>query len=116
MHGRKEAAVREAVEFVEGCRSGEAKVEGIVADISSLRGMNELCDEVLARTDRLDCLLNNAGERRRAARGLRVIAAEGLDCRLVSLLVCLFFDGCECQYAAQPGESKRLLVVPRAHL
>lgn len=65
--------MREAVEFVEGCRSGEAKVEGIVADISSLRGMNELCDEVLARTDRLDCLLNNAGERRRATRGLRVI-------------------------------------------
>lgn len=73
VHGRKEAAVREAVEFVEGCRSGEAKVEGIVADISSLQGMNDLCDEVLARTDRLDCLLNNAGEGRRAARDLRVI-------------------------------------------
>lgn len=54
--------MRETVEFVEECRSGEAKVEGIVADISSLRGMNELCDEVLARTDRLDCLLNNAGD------------------------------------------------------
>lgn len=39
-------------------------MEGIVADLSSLRGANHLCDEVLRRTDRLDCLLNNAGKRR----------------------------------------------------
>ncbi|CAB1102355.1 unnamed protein product [Ectocarpus sp. CCAP 1310/34] len=58
VHGRREAAVREAVEHVGG---GKGKVEGIVADLSSLRGANHLCDEVLRRTDRLDCLLNNAG-------------------------------------------------------
>lgn len=62
VHGRREAAVREAVEHVGG--GGKGKVEGIVADLSSLRGMNDLCDEVLRRTDRLDCLLNNAGKGR----------------------------------------------------
>lgn len=54
--------MREAIEFVQGHGGGGAKVEGIVADVSSIRGMNELCDEVLARVDRLDCLVNNAGE------------------------------------------------------
>lgn len=62
VHGRREATVREAIDFVKGHGGDDAKVEGIVADVSSLRGMNELCDEVLARTDRLDCLVNNAGE------------------------------------------------------
>lgn len=62
VHGRRETAVNEAVEFVKGNGKGQ-RVEGVVADLSSLRGMNHLCDEVLARTDRLDCLLNNAGER-----------------------------------------------------
>eukprot|EP00903_Cladosiphon_okamuranus_P011123 g10499.t1 len=60
VHGRREAAVQEAVEFVKG-KGNDQQVEGVVADLSSLRGMNHLCDEVLARTDRLDCLLNNAG-------------------------------------------------------
>lgn len=64
VHGRREAAVKEAVEYVKGKGNGQQRVEGVVADLSSLRGMNHLCDEVLARTDRLDCLLNNAGERR----------------------------------------------------
>jgi len=62
VHGRRETAVREAVEFVKGCGKGQ-RVEGVVADVSSLHGMNHLCDEVLARTDRLDCLINNAGEK-----------------------------------------------------
>lgn len=61
VHGRRESTVREAIDFVKGQGNGEAKVEGIVADVSSLRGMNQLCDDVLARTDRLDCLVNNAG-------------------------------------------------------
>ncbi|CAN0222547.1 unnamed protein product [Ascophyllum nodosum] len=61
VHGRREASVRDAVEFVKSKGSGVSKVEGFVADVSSLRGMNLLCDEVLARTDRLDCLINNAG-------------------------------------------------------
>lgn len=63
IHGRKDSAVRNAVAFVKERSDGKAKVEGFVADISSLRGMNQLCDDVLARTDRLDCLINNAGKR-----------------------------------------------------
>ncbi|CAM9341140.1 unnamed protein product [Hapterophycus canaliculatus] len=63
VHGRAESKVAEAVEFVKGHQKGNGRVEGIVADLSSLRGMNHLCDEVLTRTDRLDCLLNNAGEK-----------------------------------------------------
>lgn len=42
-------------------KDGPGKVEGFVADVSSLAGMHKLCDEVLAKTDRLDCLINNAG-------------------------------------------------------
>ncbi|CAM9775654.1 unnamed protein product [Scytosiphon promiscuus] len=64
VHGRGASKVEEAVKFVRGHQKGNGRVEGIVADLSSLRGMNHLCDEVLARTDRLDCLLNNAGEGR----------------------------------------------------
>lgn len=68
VHGRRESAVKEAVEYVKGQGNGNGqRVEGIVADLSSLEGMNHLCVEVLGRTVRLDCLLNNAGERRRQA-------------------------------------------------
>ena len=75
VHGRREASVRDAVEFVKSKGSGVSKVEGFVADVSSLRGMNLLCDEVLARTDRLDCLINNAG---RHASSFQGSYAEGL--------------------------------------
>lgn len=65
VHGRRETAVQEAVEFVkEQQREGSAgKVEGFVADVSSFEGMHKLCDEVLAKTARLDCVINNAGVR-----------------------------------------------------
>ncbi|CAM9501286.1 unnamed protein product, partial [Hapterophycus canaliculatus] len=68
VHGRREARVAEAVEFVKNRQKGNGRVEGVVADLSSLRGMNHLCDEVLARTDRLDCLINNAGKSEREPR------------------------------------------------
>lgn len=65
MHGRRKGSVRDAVTFIKGKGSEYSKVEGLVADISTLRGMNKLCDDVLARTDRIDCLINNAGGSRK---------------------------------------------------
>ncbi len=81
VHGRREAKVKEAVEFVKGRGKGKQRVEGVVADLSSLRGMNHLCDEVLARTDRLDCLINNAGERGYGSRFCAGLPLRNIDRR-----------------------------------
>lgn len=61
-------------------------MEGIVADVSCVRGMNHLCDEVLAKTDRLDCLINNAGE---ATKSMRMRAVCSGD----NVLMCPRFIG-----------------------
>lgn len=63
MHGKNEEAIRDAEAFVSWNppQGGAGTVEGFVADISSVAGMNKLCDDVLTRTGRLDCLINNAG-------------------------------------------------------
>lgn len=56
---------------------GKAEVDGFVADISTLQGMHQFCDEILARTDRLDCLINNAGKcKRRIFHDPRKTSAE----------------------------------------
>ncbi|CAM9426255.1 unnamed protein product, partial [Choristocarpus tenellus] len=60
VHGRTAARVDNTVQSLRK-ETGSDNVQGIVADISSLKGMNSLCDQVLATTDRLDCLINNAG-------------------------------------------------------
>ncbi|CAM9948919.1 unnamed protein product [Discosporangium mesarthrocarpum] len=60
VHGRSDSRVRDTVDWLER-KTGSDRVKGFVADVSSLKGMNKLCDQVLAETDRLDCLINNAG-------------------------------------------------------
>lgn len=74
MHGKKEEAVRDAVAFIgeETPQGGSGKVEGFFADVSSLAGMNKLCDEVLASTGRLDCLINNAGSATQGEGGMLI--------------------------------------------
>jgi len=60
VHGRDPAAVgavcREVVRS-----SGNARVEGVVADFASLAAVRRLAAEVAARHGRLDVLINNAG-------------------------------------------------------
>lgn len=56
-------------------QTGNAQVEGLVADLALLAGVRALAAQVLARWDRLDVLLNNAG----AMFMSRQVTAEGLE-------------------------------------
>jgi NAD(P)-dependent dehydrogenase (short-subunit alcohol dehydrogenase family) len=68
-HGRADAAVDEIKR-----RSGSASVEHVVFDLSSLASVRSGAAEILARVDRIDVLVNNAGvvlsERRETVDGL----------------------------------------------
>ena len=41
--------------------TGNQKIDGLLADLSTLSGMRQLAEQFLSRYDRLDVLLNNAG-------------------------------------------------------
>ena len=58
--GRSEERCRQAVEEVIAI-SGNSQVDSLLADLSSMEQVSRLADEVLARFDRLDVLVNNAG-------------------------------------------------------
>lgn len=60
IHGRNKKKVSDVVhEIIEG--TGNKDVEGFTADLSSLDEVRELAGEVLAKYDKLDVLINNAG-------------------------------------------------------
>lgn len=74
MHGRNEAKARAAIEEVKR-ESGSVAVEYLIADFSSLAGVQQLADAVLSRYGRLDVLINNAA-------GMfadRQLTADGLE-------------------------------------
>ncbi|MDE3228510.1 MAG: SDR family oxidoreductase [Chloroflexota bacterium] len=58
--GRDPARVNVSVDQIRR-ETGATAVDGLVADLSSMAGVHELADAYLARHDRLDVLLNNAG-------------------------------------------------------
>lgn len=58
--GRDPARVNASVDQIRR-ETGATAVDGLVADLSSMAGVHELADAYLARHDRLDVLLNNAG-------------------------------------------------------
>ena len=60
IHGRKPDRAQSAVHDIQR-ESGNSRVEGIIADLSSMRQVRMLADEVRNRCNRLDVLLNNAG-------------------------------------------------------
>ena len=60
VHGRNPAKLERARGEV-ASQPGAGPVEAFEADLSSLAGAARLADEVLARHDRLDVLINNAG-------------------------------------------------------
>jgi NAD(P)-dependent dehydrogenase (short-subunit alcohol dehydrogenase family) len=60
VHGRSaERAEQVRAEIL--AATGEERAEVLLADFSDLREVDRFADEVLARTDRLDVLVNNAG-------------------------------------------------------
>ncbi len=60
VHGRTEAKAQ-AVSEALGKESGSSDLLPFAADLSSMAGVHALAEDVFARVDRLDVLLNNAG-------------------------------------------------------
>ncbi len=74
IHGRDERRLRETVEEVGG--------EPQRADLGSLADVRALADQVLARNDRLDALVNNAGiGTAEPGDGRRMVSADGYELR-----------------------------------
>jgi NAD(P)-dependent dehydrogenase (short-subunit alcohol dehydrogenase family) len=69
IHGRDAGRAEEVRERIReatagagaGSGSGHGSAEVVLADLADLRAVDRLADEVLARYDRLDVLINNAG-------------------------------------------------------
>lgn len=60
VHGRNQTKVNETVAWIQP-KAGHERVEGVVADLSSLGQVRRLAKEVASRCERLDVLLHNAG-------------------------------------------------------
>jgi NAD(P)-dependent dehydrogenase (short-subunit alcohol dehydrogenase family) len=78
VHGRNEERGRAVVAEIES-RDGSADL--ILADLASMAQVRELAATVLARYDRLDVLVNNAGIGRGADTSERLESAEGHELR-----------------------------------
>src|SRR6476661_10290319 len=79
VHGRdKERAeqVREEILAV-----GGREPEVLLADLASLREVDQLAEQVRRRTDRLDVLINNAGVGFGAPGAPRQVSADGVELR-----------------------------------
>jgi len=82
LHGRESGRVAEAHEAI-ARDTGSERLETYVADFASLAEVRRLADEVEARHDRLDVLLNNAGiGRGPKGRQTREESADGYELRL----------------------------------
>ncbi|MGI5221214.1 SDR family NAD(P)-dependent oxidoreductase [Nocardia sp. CA-290969] len=55
--------------------TGNAEIEAVTADLSRLRDVRRLADQVTSRVDRLDVLINNAG----ATRTHRELTEDGIE-------------------------------------
>lgn len=81
LHGRDTSRLAAARDSIEA-ETGSDRLETCVADFSSLRDVRRLADEVSARHDRLDVLLNNAGiGRGPTGRQTREESADGYELR-----------------------------------
>ncbi|MFE2430095.1 SDR family NAD(P)-dependent oxidoreductase [Streptomyces sp. NPDC059373] len=81
LHGRsaeRAARVREEIRRV----TGEDRAEVLLADLADLREVDRLADEVMARSPRLDVLVNNAGVGATSPGGRRELSTDGIELRL----------------------------------
>ena len=78
VHGRNEERGRAVVEEIQ---SHEGSADLILADLGSMAEVRELASTVLARYDRLDLLVNNAGIGRGADTSERSESVEGYELR-----------------------------------
>jgi NAD(P)-dependent dehydrogenase (short-subunit alcohol dehydrogenase family) len=75
VHGRNEQRVAQSVADIKKLSPNADKVQGLCADISTLKGMRSLCEQLQQRTDKLDCLINNAG----IFEGRRQLTEDGIE-------------------------------------
>ncbi|MEV6341088.1 SDR family NAD(P)-dependent oxidoreductase [Nocardia vinacea] len=79
VHGRdKERAEQVREEILAG---GGREPEVLLADLASLREVDQLAEQVRQRTDRLDVLINNAGLGFGAPGAPRQVSADGVELR-----------------------------------
>ncbi|WP_372719824.1 SDR family NAD(P)-dependent oxidoreductase, partial [Novipirellula sp.] len=78
LHGRNREKLDQVIESL-GSTYPDAKVNGFVADLSSMTEVESLAKSVLERYDRLDVLINNAG----VFKVSDSMTAEKLDVRFV---------------------------------
>jgi retinol dehydrogenase 12 len=60
IHGRDQVKINSMVNEIKG-RTGSKKIDGIRADLSSLKDVKNMAEEFKTRFNRLDILINNAG-------------------------------------------------------
>ncbi|CAG6392919.1 SDR family NAD(P)-dependent oxidoreductase [Actinacidiphila cocklensis] len=80
IHGRH-AERAEEVRSAVWKATGEDRAEVLLADLAALPEVDRLADEVAARTDRLDVLVNNAGIGGASPGGRREVDAYGIERR-----------------------------------
>lgn len=78
IHGRDAAKTKEAAEEIK-TRSGNSKVEYIVADVSSIKGMKELADAIKQKTASIDALVLSTG----VILPKQIITPDGLEAGFV---------------------------------
>ncbi|WP_040831280.1 SDR family NAD(P)-dependent oxidoreductase [Nocardia jiangxiensis] len=80
VHGRDKLRAEQVREAI--LASGGPEPEILLADLSSLREVDELADQVRQHTDRLDVLINNAGVGFGVPGAARQVSADGIEIRL----------------------------------
>jgi NAD(P)-dependent dehydrogenase (short-subunit alcohol dehydrogenase family) len=80
IHGRSADRAEEVRRTIREV-TGEDRAEVLLADLADLGQVDRLADEVLARTDRLDVLVNNAGLGTASPGGAREVDQHGIERR-----------------------------------
>ncbi|MFJ1587719.1 SDR family NAD(P)-dependent oxidoreductase [Streptomyces sp. NPDC088197] len=80
IHGRDARRAEEVRDAIREA-TGEDRAEVLLADVSDLGQVDRLADEVLARADRLDVLVNNAGIGTASPGGAREADEHGVERR-----------------------------------
>lgn len=81
VHGRSAERAAEVVGLVRKAAGDASAADVLLADLARLPEVDRLADEVLARTDRLDVLVNNAGIGGGSPDGGRQVDAYGIERR-----------------------------------
>ena len=79
VHGRDEARLAQLQDRLTASASPDAKIEMVLCDLSSLKDVNRMADDLLARGHQIDVIINNAG----VLKAPNTTTAEGFELRFV---------------------------------